>query len=226
MANNVTNRLKINSDKETVLKIMDFLKGKGNDNNMTCYIDFNNIVPIPKELMIESSSSGKHGLKYIMAMQQKNYNSPEDLKIIQWMESLSEKEKKESIQLGKLYLRNKTQYGYPTWYEWTKATWGTKWNAYNQDFEEPDVLWFDTAWNGVPLLIEKLSEIFPTVEFDYAYADEYLGSNTGKGIAKGGEIQMILPNDGSNEAFEIMFEVKPGADKYFELTNEGYKWKT
>lgn len=94
MANNVTNRLKINSDKETVLKIMDFLKGKGNDNNMTCYIDFNNIVPIPKELMIESSSSGKHGMKYIMAMQQKNYNSPEDLKIIQWMESLSEKEKK------------------------------------------------------------------------------------------------------------------------------------
>ncbi|WP_172624266.1 hypothetical protein [Phocaeicola dorei] len=29
---------------------------------------------------------------------------------------------------------------------------------------------------------------------------------------------------GSNEAFEIMFFVKPGMDEYFELTDEGYKW--
>ena len=38
---------------------------------------------------------------------------------------------------------------------------GTKWNAFNQNFEEPNVLWFDTAWEGVPLLIQTLSEIFP-----------------------------------------------------------------
>ena len=35
--------------------------------------------------------------------------------------------------------------------EWSIANWGTKWNAFNQNFEEPNVLWFDTAWEGVPL---------------------------------------------------------------------------
>ena len=103
-------------------------------------------------------------------------------------------------------------------------TWGTKWNAYHQDFEEPNILWFDTAWNGVPLLIQKLSEIFPDVEFHYAYADEDLGFNTGRGTARNGEINMTIPEGRSNEAFEIMFFVKPGMDEYFELTDEGYKW--
>lgn len=97
------------------------------------------------------------------------------------------------------------KYGYTTWYEWSIATWGTKWNAYHQDFEEPSILWFDTAWNGVPLLIQKLSEIFPDVEFHYAYADEDLGFNTGRGTARNGEINMTIPEGGSNEAFEIMF---------------------
>ena len=35
---------------------------------------------------------------------------------------------------------------------------------------------------------------------------------------------MTIPEGGSNEAFEIMFLVKPGMDEYFELTDEGYKW--
>ena len=105
------------------------------------------------------------------------------------------------------------------------ATWGTKWNAFNQNFEEPNVLWFDTAWEGVPLLIQTLSEIFPDVEFQYAYADEDLGSNVGKGTIRNGETDMTFPDNGSNEAFEIVFFVKPGLEEYLELTDEGYRWK-
>ena len=97
---------------------------------------------------------------------------------------MPEERRKQAIQLGELYLSNQKQYGYSTWYEWSINTWGTKWNAYNQKFEEPNILWFDTAWNSVTSLIGKLSEKFPNVEFSYAYADEYLGSNNGKGTAK------------------------------------------
>ena len=53
-----------------------------------------------------------------------------------------------------------------TWYEWSIANWGTKWNALNQNFEEPNVLWFDTAWEGVPLLILTLSRNFRTSSFN------------------------------------------------------------
>ena len=227
MPNHVTNRLEINADRETVQKVMNFLKGKTDDDNTPCYIDFNNIIPMPEELLIEKSSSGDLGMKYLEAMQLKPFYfllDDDALRTIQWIEGLAEKDRKEALQLGASYLENRKKYGYPTWYEWSTATWGTKWNAYHQDFEEPNILWFDTAWNGVPLLIQKLSEIFPDVEFHYAYADEDLGFNTGRGTARNGEINMTIPEGRSNEAFEIMFFVKPGMDEYFELTDEGYKW--
>jgi len=165
MPNYVTNRLEINADRETVQNVMDFLKGKTDEDSTPCYIDFNNIIPMPKDLLIEASTSGEFGMQYIIAQQRKPFNSQDDLKVIQWMEIQKEKVREEALQLGMTYLRNWGKYGYPTWYEWSIANWGTKWNAFNQNFEEPNVLWFDTAWEGVPLLIQTLSEIFPDVEF-------------------------------------------------------------
>lgn len=208
MPNHVTNRLEINADQETVQKVMNFLKGKTDDDNTTCYIDFNNIIPMPEELLIDKCSSGDLGMKYLEAMQRKPFYfllDDDDLRAIRWIKGLAEKDRQKALQLGASYLENQKKYGYPTWYEWSIATWGTKWNAYQQDFEEPNILWFDTAWSGVPQLIQKLSEIFPDVEFHYAYADENLGFNTGIGTISNGEINMTIPEGGSNEAFEIMF---------------------
>lgn len=224
MPNHVTNRLEIKADRETVQKVMNFLRGENEEDGTPCYIDFNKIIPMPEELLIESSSTGKLGLEYLIAKQRKLIYSPDDLKVIQQVEGLQEETRKEVLQLGASYLNNLVKYGYPTWYEWSVATWGTKWNAYNQDFEEPNILWFDTAWDSVPLLIQKLSEIFPDVEFHYAYADENLGYNVGRGIALAGEIDMETPDGGSDEAFEILFDVRPDMEDYFELTDEGYKW--
>ena len=147
MPNHVTNRLEINADRETVQSVMNFLKGENYADNTPCYIDFNNIIPMPKELLIEASSSGELGMQYIIAMQRKPNNSQEELRTIQWVENLDEKVRKEVLQLGTAYLNNQEKYGYTTWYEWSIATWGTKWNAYNQEFDEPNVLGFDTAWS-------------------------------------------------------------------------------
>ena len=224
MPNHVTNRLEINADRETVQKVLNFLRGENEEDGTPCHIDFNKIIPMPKELLIESSSTGKLGLEYLIAKQRMPFNSPEDLKVIQQVEGLQEETRKEVLQLGTLYLSNLEKYGYPTWYEWSVATWGTKWNAYNQDFEEPNILWFDTAWDSVPLLIQKLSEIYPDIEFHYTYADENFGSNVGRGTIRNGEMDMMIPYDGSDEAFEILFDVRPDMEDYFELTDEGYKW--
>ena len=139
MPNHVTNRLEINADRETVQKVMNFLKGKTDDDNTPCYIDFNNIIPMPEELLIEKSSSGDLGMKYLEAMLLKPFYfllDDDALRTIQWIEGLAEKDRKEALQLGASYLENRKKYGYPTWYEWSTATWGTKWNAYHQDFEE------------------------------------------------------------------------------------------
>lgn len=224
MPNHVTNRLEIIADNETVQKVMNFLKGVNEEDGTPCHIDFNKIITMPKELLIEASSSGKLGMEYLTAMQRKPLYTQDDLATIQRVEELQEKNRKEVLQLGASYLSNLEKYGYPTWYEWSIATWGTKWNAYDQYLEEPNILWFNTAWESVPLLIQKLSEVFPEVELHYAYADENLGFNVGRGIIQNGEIDMTIPDGGSNEAFEIMFFVKPDMEEYFELTDEGYKW--
>ena len=57
MPNHVTNSLEINADREKVQKVMNFLKGKTDDDNTPCYFDFNNIIPMPEVLLIEKSSS-------------------------------------------------------------------------------------------------------------------------------------------------------------------------
>ena len=97
MPNYVTNRLEINADRETVQNVMDFLKGETDEDSTPCYIDFNNIIPMPKDLLIEASTSGEFGMKYLKAMQRKPFNSPDDLKVIQWMEGLTEEGRKRSV---------------------------------------------------------------------------------------------------------------------------------
>ena len=116
MPNHVTNRLEINADRETVQKVMNFLKGKTDDDNTPCYIDFNNIIPMPEELLIEKSSSGDLGMKYLEAMQLKPFYfllDDDALRTIQWIEGLAEKDRKEALQLGASYLENRKKYGYP-----------------------------------------------------------------------------------------------------------------
>ena len=119
MPNHVTNRLEIKADNETVQKVMNFLKGEKELDGTPCYIDFNKIIPMPEELLIDASSNGKLGMEYLTAMQRKPFYMPDDLKVIQWVEELQEKDRKEVLQLGASYLSNLEKYGYPTWYEWS-----------------------------------------------------------------------------------------------------------
>lgn len=141
---------------------MNFLKGKTDDDNTPCYIDFNNIIPMPEELLIE-----KAAVEIWVWNTLKQCSWSHSIFIGRWCfenhsmdRRIGGKGQKEALQLGASYLENRKKYGYPTWYEWSTATWGTKWNAYHQDFEEPNILWFDTAWNGVPLLIQNFPRYF------------------------------------------------------------------
>lgn len=96
------------------------------------------------------------------------------------------------------------------WYEWNIKNWGTKWNAYNQTNEDksPDTICFETAWSGVPKLIEKIAWIFPNVELQYEFADEDLGYNVGRYNFKDTEIEDNSPESHSKEAYELAFDLK------------------
>lgn len=58
--------------------------------------------------------------------------------------------------------------GIPNWYDWQVENWGTKWNAYDQHFEDLGYgilqVRFDTAWTAPHQIIDALRE---WVEIDY-----------------------------------------------------------
>ena len=233
MPNHVENIITLKGDEKEIREMLEVIK---NDDFGLGTLDFNKIIPMPESLNIESGSRTDRGLKayrgfievYIFGRSATDaLKALEDIPVESEEIFLHQRTDipRDEWELGKTAWNNIKNYGAPTWYEWSINNWGTKWNAFNQNFEEPNVLWFDTAWEGVPLLIQTLSEIFPDVEFQYAYADEDLGSNVGKGTIRNGETDMTFPDNGSNEAFEIVFFVKPGLEEYLELTDEGYRWK-
>ncbi len=70
------------------------------------------------------------------------------------------------------------------WYDWNVRNWGTKWDVAvinNQDYsdtqvqitDDNDVMYhFQTAWSPVGEVLLKLSEMYPSLNFDYEYEEE------------------------------------------------------
>lgn len=74
--------------------------------------------------------------------------------------------------------QNVEKYGYPTWYEFALAKWGTKWNAYDITVTD-DSIQFDTAWSTPEPIICELSKLIPQAIITVEFADEDWGHNCG-----------------------------------------------
>jgi hypothetical protein len=70
------------------------------------------------------------------------------------------------------------------WYHWNCRNWGTKWDVAVDDksqYSDTRMEWtddgevmyhFNTAWSPVGEVLIKLSEMYPTLNFDYEYEEE------------------------------------------------------
>ncbi|WOC32132.1 MULTISPECIES: DUF1281 family ferredoxin-like fold protein [Caproicibacterium] len=129
----------------------------------------------------------------------------------------------ENIFRGNLGTEEFARYGKNNWYDWSVAHWGTKWNSYGYSENTPkgfdgSRIKFDTAWSSAAPVIEKLSSLYPELSFEYQWADENLGYNTGKKeYEHGKETFSFDPQGGSSEALELAAETH-GID----LQDEGY----
>lgn len=113
----------------------------------------------------------------------------------------------------------------PTWYDWNKANWGSKWGAYNTLKSGDNSIWYKTAWNNSLYVIKVLSLIFKGVEFEYTWSDEDAAYNLGKVVLLDGNIvEEYIPIEGSKEAYELYFELHDGDRKNFVLENGNYKY--
>ena len=217
MPNHITNILTVKGSEKQVKEVFEAVKGQDT------LLDFNKIIKMPEELNVESSSDGRMGMEYLL------YKSNEGFEkyvgTYERVEKLQDERKNQIIELGKKYLSNLAKYGYTNWYDWCRANWGTKWNAYDIEMVDDYTIKFDTAWSGVPDLICALSTMFPEVEFRYIYADEDASYNTGIGSFKNGEAEMYYPDGGSNEAFQVYFKTHEWARDYYEFVDGEWKCK-
>lgn len=103
----------------------------------------------------------------------------------------SPKTKAEFDALGETALSNAIYYGAPTWYDWCKKNWGTKWNAgevsTSESVTELDIS-FETAYNEPAPIFEKMSQMLPNATISVAFANEEIGSGCGERVYKGGKI--------------------------------------
>lgn len=117
------------------------------------------------------------------------------------------------------------------WKAWAEDNWGTKWNAFGQPDKRnsENTLYFETAWNGVPKLISKLSLIFPDVVIEYSYCDEDTGYNVAQYVFKEGKtIGRYVPDGGTKEAYELAFKIHmcnpEDMDYKFNPQTNEYEW--
>lgn len=223
MPNHITNRIIVNGSEEKVKKFFEAI-GSIQEDGTRVPIDFNKIKPMPESLNIESGSNTDIGY----ALYHLATKGIDKVAIEQWVHkslqrSLSEEEcdftddgikrfisserGQALYQLGKAVNENMSKYGAKTWYEWCYREWGTKWNAYNQEYINENTITFQTAWSGVPELLYKIAQNHPDVELSYLFADEDWGNNVGSFTFQGADVDEHLPTGGSEEARAIAEEL-------------------
>ena len=181
-------------------------------------IDFNKIVPMPKEINIEIGSTVENAVRNSLKIGNNGYEV-----ISQTPLNFSDEYWNQYIQC----LNNVKKYGYIYWYDWALANWNTKWNGYSQNEtrNNENTIYFQTANSSPVELIKKLSTMFPRVTLRFDYSDEDSGSNTGKLTIKNGEFTKVLqPKNQSKEAYDIYFELHPNRIQDYKLVEGKYEY--
>ena len=211
MPNHVTNNLTFHGDPEAIHRMLEAVK---NDEEGFGSIDFNKILPMPRELNIESGSRTTEGIKlYNNFLEIYKLGQEGDVDLFTIPEQ-SEKAfldmrkdiDKKTWALGKAACRNIQQFGHSTWYSWCTCNWGTKWNAYDFNYSEGS-LSFHTAWSAPLPVLRKLAELYPEIGITHEWADEDIGHNCGRNVYRGGRLtEEFIPADG-REAYEFAASV-------------------
>lgn len=233
MPNHISNRLVVTANSnEELQNFLASIKGDTIVDDQEQVIDFNRIIPMPLPLRnTEASSRTDDAIYYYLVKTNQEEIVSSILRHPQFytmdrFAGRSEKDLNELLEIGKKYVEIFKECGAKDWYDWSICHWGTKWNAYETSLETLDeysvVISFQTAWNGVPNIIQKLTEMFPTITFDYKYADEDMGYNCGEGYGEDGEFSFLMLQGGSEDAIRTYAECWDCDFDLFYQDDEGH----
>ena len=214
MPNHIQNRLFVQGQPEAV---MNYIKGQG------VRIDFNTIIAMPE--CLKNYNPYSH---IITAVEKKYQTALNPNALIASMQALNREKQKinfegEEQKAFERGCKNFEETGYVSWYEWSIANWNTKWNAYGtpDSRDTDDTIYFQTAWSNVSDLIKKLSGFFSS-SFFYEWADEDIGSNAGRAVARGGNL--VINRAQGRKAYELAFDLNPGLKDQFKYVDGKYEF--
>lgn len=226
MPNHVTNIIELHAEPEVVAEVFAAIQ----DNNIgPGSIDFNKLIPMPESLSIESGSRTDAGLKVYKQFLEtcmKDHAELDPLMIPKERETAylaaHPEIKPDEWELGRTAYRNTILYGDPTWYGWSIANWGTKWNAYDQENAAEhgleNTLIFLTAWSAPHPVLEALAEKYPELSFTHSWADEDIGNNCGRReYASGICVSEYIP-DTDKEGIELAASIMDADPSDWGLT--------
>lgn len=200
MPNHVTNEIRIEGTKERINELLSNIKDDAKNHEGTNTIDFKKVIPMPKDLEIESSSTQIRGLDYCLVILHpdgdyleprltwdqyntlidklnstgsiRTYDEETIKKLFDNRDEIVFNVTEAQKSLGAKAIINTLKFGYPDWYYWSLANWGTKWNAYDYEAREDNMLVFHTAWSPAYPITYALSEQYPDLTFVHRGADE------------------------------------------------------
>jgi hypothetical protein len=163
MPNWTSNRIYAEGSPEQISEFLDKIKG---DNGV---LDFNRIIPMPELLKnTGSGSSTIHGKRvsewYVVNHGNHELNIPESIRVFT---------PEEEAELQEI--------GHRSWYDWSNANWGTKWNACDPEIEDEGSakcgyirILFMTAWSAPEPILYKLAGMFPSLSItcEWRHEDE------------------------------------------------------
>ena len=182
MPTNVTNKLTALGEPENVQRFFATVYGGRDDKGREMFIDFNRIKPIPEAMNVSCGSRSNQALELYLEFIKEKAGIAEICLALgdrgatytkRMTGDLTAKYAKvfqddpDLLKFGEQLFNNIRDYGAPTWHEWCTENWGTKWNAFRQERIDDNTIRFDTAWSGVPGLIQELSRQFPGMRCIY-----------------------------------------------------------
>lgn len=221
MPNHVTNILKFVGPQDDIDILRARIKSVDEQGYKTA-IDFNKIIPMPQTLNITSGSLVDRGIAILKFTEKGDDSELRAMLNYPWVKAENITTPQQLVDHflkgddgnrgylteARMALENIEKYGHKDWYSWSIANWGTKWNAYETSDDE-DSIKFDTAWSTPAPIVEKLSEMFPTVTIILEFADEDFGHNCGSIVFLAGNVmEENIPQGGSAEAYALAARIQ------------------
>lgn len=205
MPNHVTNYVTFGGNDAKIAELIAKVK------SFTSDFDFNTFAPMPDELVGSRSPSN--------IVSQQDY----DAWVIKCSQFGSDRDW-EKCMTQKMSDDLKDKYGADNWYDWAIKNWGTKWNAYNVEVSDDQVM-FQSAWSTPFNAMLKMSKAFPEVYISVRYFDEDFGANVGEYTLLGGDLQdEYVPDNGSEEAYRLAIDIDGGDIHYSDYLSDENDW--